>query len=107
MAPMDSEPRRFDSPAPSAPDQKAVMGIGRNGAAQRPGDFDLHRRIHHMVLAADHMGDAELDVIDDRRQRVEIAAILADQHRIGQGRRIDMLGPADKIGPFHRARDQA
>ena len=59
------------------------MGEARHLAAERFENLDLHRRVHHVVLAADDMGDGEIDVIDHRGQCVEISAVLAHQHRIG------------------------
>ncbi len=46
---------------------------------------------------------AEVDVVDDRWQRVEIGSVLAHQHRIGEGGRVDVLGPADQVVPFDPA----
>ena len=52
-----------------------------------------------MVLAPDDMTDVLRDIIDHRRQRVEISAILAQEHRVGEGRAIDMALTAHEIGP--------
>ena len=60
------------------------------GAAKRLEDLDLHRGVGDVVFAADDMGDAEVDVVDHRGQRVEVAAVLARQHRIGERGAIDM-----------------
>ena len=79
------------------------MGIGGHVAAQRLGDLDLHGGVHHVIFAADDMGDAEVDVIDDRGQGVEIAAILAHQHRVRQRGRVDVLAPTDQIVPLDHA----
>ena len=48
------------------------------------------------------MGDAQIDVIDDGGERIEIAAVLADQHRIGHGRRVDGLRSLDQIVELDR-----
>ena len=53
-----------------------------------------------MVLAAHHMRDAGLDIVDHRGQGVEIAAILADQHGVGHGRCVDALRPAHEVVPL-------
>jgi hypothetical protein len=49
------------------------------------------------------MGDAEIDVVDDARQRVEIGAVGADQHRVRERSGIHMLLAADEIVPHHVA----
>ena len=62
-------------------------------------NLHLHGRIGDMVLTADHMRDVEIDVIDDGRQRIEIAPVLAHQHRVGEGRGVDMAVAAHEIVP--------
>ena len=53
-----------------------------------------------MVVAANDMADAHLDVVHHRRQRVEIGAVLAHQNRIGQRGEIDGLLAAHQIVPL-------
>src|SRR4029078_6401530 len=72
----------------------------RNPAAQCLEKLDLDSGIDDMILAADHMGDIEIDIVDDRPPRVKICTILAHQNRIGERGGIDMLGAADEIHPF-------
>ena len=79
------------------------MGVFRTRGPQRLGNLDLHGGVDHMVFAADHMGDAEINVVDDRWQRVEIGAILADQHRVRLRGGVNMLRPPDQVMPFHPA----
>src|SRR5688500_10059151 len=55
-----------------------------------------------MVLAADDMGDAHVDIVDAARQHVEPAAVLAADHRIGEQGRVEMLAAADQIVPLDR-----
>ena len=55
-----------------------------------------------MILAANNMGDREIDVVDDRGQRIKETAVLADQHRVGQRSAVDMRLAADKIAPGRR-----
>ena len=43
-----------------------------------------------VVLAADDMAHLEIDIVGDGRQRVEETAVLADQHRIGECRGVDL-----------------
>ena len=76
------------------------------GIAQDLEELELHRRIGDMVLAPDHMGDAQLDVVHDGGERVEPAAILAHEHGVGEGGAIDMAVAAHQIGPGDRARLQ-
>ena len=71
--PIDSAPVRFDSPSPPAATNEIVVAEGRHRPVRECLiKLDLHRGIGDVVLAADHMGDCEIDVVDDRRQRVEI-----------------------------------
>ena len=55
-----------------------------------------------MVLAADDVGDAEVDVVDHARQQIEPAAVLAPDHRVAEQFRVEPLGATDQIGPFDR-----
>ena len=77
------------------------MAEDRRRAAERLEDLDLHRRVGDVVLAADDMGDAKVDVVDDGRQGVEIGAVLAPQHRIGQRGAVDMAFAAHQVVPAH------
>ena len=79
------------------------MAEGGRLCAQRFEQLDLRRGVRDVILAADHMGDAEIDVVDDARQRIEIGAVGAHQHRVGQRSGIDMLPPAHEIVPHHVA----
>lgn len=54
-----------------------------------------------MILAADHVRDAEGDVVDHRGETVEVSAVGTHQHRIALARLVDMLGPAHQIVPSH------
>ena len=80
------------------------MAEGRRLGAQRLEQLDLRRGIGDVIFAAHHMSDAEVDVVDDARQRIEIAAVGADQHRVRQRGCVDMLLAADEIVPHHVAR---
>ncbi len=82
--------------------QQVVVGEGRHGAAQRLEDLDLCAGVADVILAADDVGDAEIDVIDHRGQRVEVAAIGADQHRVGHRGGVDGLRPLDQVVEVHR-----
>ena len=83
--------------------QQIVMGKLRHGRAEQFEQLDLYGRIGDVILAADDMGHRHIDIIDDRRQRVEIGAIGAHQHRIGQRGAIDMAFAAHQIAPRHHA----
>ena len=48
--------------------QQIVVAEDGRGARQRLENLDLHRGIGDVILAADDMGDAEVDVVDDRGQ---------------------------------------
>ena len=66
-------------------------------------DLDLRARIGHMILAADHMRDAQVDVVDHRRQRIKIAAVGADRRLDDGDERRVRLGAAalahEALGP--------
>ncbi len=49
--------------------EEVVVGEGRDRAAQRLEDLDLRAGIGDVVLAADHVGDAQVDIVDHRGQR--------------------------------------
>src|SRR5260221_13922114 len=51
-----------------------------------------------MVFAANDVGDAEIDVVDDARQQIEPAAVLAPDHRVAQQTGVEALLAADKVG---------
>ena len=46
------------------------MSEGRRRRAERPEQLDLHGGVRDVVLAADHVGDVESDIIDHGRQGV-------------------------------------
>ncbi len=77
------------------------MGKDRHGRAEGRKDLDLDRGVGHVVLAPDHVGHAGLGVVDHGRQGVEVAAVLADQHRVGQAVGLDVAGPAHEVVPGH------
>ena len=72
-------------------------------SAERLEQLDLHGRVGDVVLAANHMGDAELDVVDHRGQRVEVGPVLAAQDRVGQRAAIDAALAAHHVGPADRS----
>ncbi len=75
------------------------MAECRRFGAKRLEQRDLHPGVGDVIVAADDMGDAHLDIVGDGRQRVEKRAILAHQHWIGERRKIDGLLAAHDIGP--------
>ena len=83
-------------------DQQRLVRECRRLGAQSLEHLNLHRGIGDMILAAHHMGDAHVDIVDRGGQHVEPAAILAPDHRIGQERRIKMLLAPDPVGPGDR-----
>src|SRR5690606_28548239 len=52
---------------------------------QRLEDLDLGAGVGDVVLSPDDVGDLHVDVVDDRRQRIEEQPVLADQNRVGHG----------------------
>ena len=78
------------------------MREGRRGRAESREHLELQAGIGDMILTAHDMGDAHLHIVDDARQHIEPGAILAADHRIAEQGRIEMLWPADQVGPFDR-----
>ena len=81
-------------------EQRQVAEPRRRGAEGLE-DLRLRAGVGDVVGAADDVGDAELDVVDDRRQRVEIAAVRAHEDGIALAGLVDMLGAAHEIVPAH------
>ena len=77
------------------------MGEGRHWRVESMEDLDMGRAVGDVVLAADHMSDAEGDVVDDRGEAVEIAAVGTHEHRIALARLVDVLVPAHQVIPAH------
>ena len=77
------------------------MGKHRGGRPQSAKNIDLHAGIGDVILAPDHMRDAEVDVIDNAAQRIEKLPILLQQHGVRQRGQIDGLRPTDGILPAH------
>ena len=79
------------------------MREDRRAAVQRLEDLDLRRGVDDVILAADHMADAEVDVVHDAGERVEELSVGADQHRVRQGRGVDGDVAAHAVHPAHHA----
>ena len=81
--------------------QQRKMGECRHRAVERLPKLDLHRRIGDMVLTPDHVGDAEFDIVHDRRQGIEDAAVLPDQDGVAEVAAMEVLMTAHQIVPFN------
>ena len=77
------------------------MSIGGNSAAKRLGDFNLHRRIHHMVFAANDVSYSELNVIDHGAKGIEIGTVLADQHGVRLRGSVNVRRATNEVVPLH------
>jgi hypothetical protein len=64
------------------PEDHRQVREARHGGAERMVDVDLARRVVDVVVAADHVGDAHVDVVDDDREVVRRVAIGADLHEV-------------------------
>ncbi len=80
-------------------DEQAVMAESGRRGVERLEELDLRRGIGDVVLAPDHMGDAEIDVVGDARQRVEVGPVGPDQNRVRQRGGVDMLPAAHQVVP--------
>ena len=87
--------------------QEVVVAEARRCARERLENLDLHGGIGDVILAANDMRHAEIDVVDHRGQRVEIGSILAAEDRIGERRAIDVAFAAHHVVPAHGRRFEA
>ena len=69
---------------PAAADGRSARR--RGSRAERREQVDLHAGVGDVVLAADDVGDAGVDVVHHRGEGVERRAVGADQHRVGHAR---------------------
>ena len=69
-------------------EQRLVRELRRLGA-ERLEHLDLRGAVRHMVLAANDVGDAEVDVVDHARQQIEPAAVLAANDGIAEQLRVE------------------
>ena len=60
-----------------------------------------------VILAANDMRHAEINVVNHRGQRVEIGSVLAAEDRIGERGAIDMAVAAHHVVPAHNRRFEA
>ena len=70
---------RFESLRPSSPRIEAVVDELRRRRAERLEEPPVHRLVRTVVVAADDVRDAEIDVVDDRRELVRRRAVLAQE----------------------------
>ncbi len=70
-----------------------MMGKTRWNGAKGFEYLDLHRRIGDVVLAPHHIAHAEIDVVQNRGQRVEKGAVGPHQDGIGEAGRVHCCGP--------------
>ena len=82
--------------------QQRFMREGGQRGAQRDEHLDLGCRVRDMILAAQHMRDAHIHIVNDRWQHVEPAAVGAANHRVRQQFGIETLLAADEVGPGDR-----
>ena len=67
---------------PSGPVQQRQVGVGGRLRAQRAQDHHLARGVRDVVLAAHHVGDAHVAVVDRHGEVVERAAVRAADHEV-------------------------
>ena len=109
-------PQLAQADAAGALRQRPAIGIrqqrqmGEAHAARMPAecrqDIQLDRRVGHMILAPDHIGDPGLEVIDDGGEGIEEAAIGTDQDRVRQARQLHLARAQHAVAPFHRIMGQ-
>ena len=69
-------------------------------AAERLPEVDLHAGVGDVVLAADDMGDAALEVVDHAGEGIERGAVGAQQHRVRQARQLHDARAEHAVQPF-------
>ena len=74
-------PQTFGEFSLFAGQQRQMRELG-NFAAESLKHLYLNRRIADVVFAADNVGYAEIDVINDRRQMIQKAAVFANDNRV-------------------------
>ena len=77
------------------PEDHRQVGELRHGRAERVVDVDLARRVVDVIVAADHLADTHVDVVDDDREVVGREAVRAEQHEV-----VELL-----VAPFDAALD--
>ena len=88
-------------------EQRQVGEAGQHRAASTSGvegghDVDLDAGVGDVVLAADDVGDAGLQVIHDTGEGVEGGAVGADEHGVGDGGELHAAGAEHHVAPFRR-----
>ena len=83
------------------------MTEARRRSGERLENLDLHGGVGDVILAANDMRHAEIDVVDHRGQRVEIGPVLAAQNGVGQRGAIDVALAAHHVVPAHGRRFEA
>ena len=75
------------------------MAEGRHFGAQGPKNRHLHAGVGDMVVAANDMRDAHVDVIDHGRQRIEVGPVLTHQDGVRERSKIDRFLAANQVVP--------
>ena len=99
-------PRSRRPKAHRAESRRPSAGIPdpRRPGRSRPRQPCARPCVGEVIFPADSVSDAKVQVVDHRRQGVEIGSILATQHRIGKQSTADMTLPAHKVPPPHGSR---
>jgi hypothetical protein len=58
------------------------MAVNRHGPAHRVDDLQLARGVVEMIVAADHMGDAHVEIVDHDREHIGRRAVGPQQHHV-------------------------
>ena len=83
-------------------DEQGFVGEVRRRAAERFEHLDLGRAVRDMVLAADDVGDGEVEVVDHAGEQIEPAAVGAADDGVADQRRVELLVAADEVVPLDR-----
>ena len=75
------------------------MRIDGQRRAQRAQDVDLARRVVDVIVAADHVRDAHVEVVDDHAEVVGRRAVRARDHEIVELGVRYLDAPLDRVIP--------
>ena len=75
------------------------MAHSRRAGAERLEQLDLRSRVGDVIFASDDVGDAVINVVDDRRHGVDDPSVLTHQNRVRQARHMVADIAAHHVGP--------
>ena len=84
-------------------DEQRFMGEDGRVCAQSVEHLKLDGAVRDMILAADDVADAKVDIVDHARQEIKPTAVGAADDGVAEQPGIELLVAADEVGPADRA----